>query len=339
MFPAERAALLDRAARGDSDAFAQLIAPHREALVRFAGRQLGERAHLGEDAVQEAMVNAYGALAAGARPENLRAWLFTIVRNCAVNIRRAQRPTDPLPAVWDSGGPDTVALLEQREWMDGLMSAIGDLPDRQREVLVGHTFEGRSYRELAERHSTTVPAVKTLIHRARRGLTTGSWIRQALLPPWGWPGPGIYRLIGQGKFAVKAAIKPLLISPAAQMLGAATIASTVLLAIPGTRPGPAIATPIHHRHAGVHGHRSPGDRHSGLRDGQSFTPAAERREAHRAIVSCERGYHIPKGRSPAALRYALKHLPTSLREYTDCEDEIKRALHGSRAGRREHRSG
>lgn len=324
----EHVTLLERAARGDSEAFGQLIAPHQEMLVRFARRQLAERAHLGEDAVQEALVNAYRALAAGVRPENLRAWLFTIVHNCAVNINRAQRATEPLPAACAGRSPDTVTLIEQREWMDGLMAAISVLPDRQREALVGHTFEGRSYQELAERHSTTVSAVKTLIYRARRGLSSESWV-QALLPPWSWAARSLYRLAGHDKLIDKLTS----LGALGQMLGAATIASTVLLAIPGTQPGRAGATPTHHRHARLH----TGGRHAHHGDTKTPTPAVVHREAHQAIAACEHDKRVLRASTPA-LHYAARHLSTTVREYTGCESEIERALRGSLTShRRSHR--
>ena len=60
-------------------------------------------------------------------------------------------------------------------------------------------------------------------------------------------------------------------------------------------------------------------------------------EAHLVIVSCERGKRVLKGSSPA-MHYALKHLPTIVREYTDCEDRIRRALNKSQAERRRSRS-
>ncbi|MGH2833481.1 MAG: RNA polymerase sigma factor [Solirubrobacteraceae bacterium] len=335
----EETALLERAARGDSDAFGRLIAPHRETLVRFARRQLAERAHLGEDAVQEALVNAHRALAGGARPENLRAWLFTIVRNCAININRAQRTAEPLPAAYASTSPDTVSLIEQREWMDGLMAAISVLPDRQREVLLGHTFEGRSYRELAERHSTTVSAVKTLLHRARRGLGSGSWVA-ALLPPWGWATSGIYRLAANDKLADRAGIKLTSLNAVGQMLGAATIASTVLLAIPGTQPGRAGATTTHARHAHMHVRSDTGGPHARHGGARILTPAVVHREAHQAITSCEHDKRVLRGTAPA-LHYAIEHLSTIVREYTECEYRIRRVLTESQVKRRfgSHRQG
>ena len=51
--------------------------------------------------------------------------------------------------------------------------AVHGLPARQRDALVGHAFEGRSYREIAARQQTTIAAVKSLLTRARRTLSTG----------------------------------------------------------------------------------------------------------------------------------------------------------------------
>jgi RNA polymerase sigma-70 factor (ECF subfamily) len=328
---------MDRAAEGDSEAFARLIAPHRGALVRFADSRLGGRGDLGEDAVQEALTNGYRALATGTRPENLRAWLFTIVHNCAVNLQRSQRPVDALGENHAHVAPDTAAVVEQREWMDNLMAAIGALPDRQRQVLVGAALEGRSYQELAERHSTTIPAIKTLLHRARRHLSTGS-LRHAFLPPWGWAAACMYRVLHHGKLASKAAVKPLLAGPLGLTFSAATIASTVLLALPGASPGPAGATPAHLGSAHLKRDARHSRQQTGAHGTQKLTPAALKRhqhhEAHQAITRCLHGQRLVKRRhspgvvrySPAALRYAIDHLPTFVRQYTMCEYALKHAL-------------
>ena len=51
-------------------------------------------------------------------------------------------------------------LVEQGEWIDWLMAAVGQLPARQRDALVGHAFEGRSYREIAARDSARVVVIE-----------------------------------------------------------------------------------------------------------------------------------------------------------------------------------
>ena len=99
--------LMDRVAAGEQEAFGLLFAPYRAMLLQFAAGRLGGEAQLAEDIVQEAALNAFRALAAGARPENLRAWLFTIVRNCASNARRAGRPSIPIEDHPEADVPET----------------------------------------------------------------------------------------------------------------------------------------------------------------------------------------------------------------------------------------
>jgi hypothetical protein len=63
--------LMQRAAAGDGQAFAELVAPYRAELLRFAHRMLHDNSHAGEEVVQEALLKAYRALEQGTRPENV----------------------------------------------------------------------------------------------------------------------------------------------------------------------------------------------------------------------------------------------------------------------------
>jgi RNA polymerase sigma factor (sigma-70 family) len=318
-------ALMSRVRRGDRDAFACLVEPHSPALRRFAARQLAGDAHLAEDVVQDAMLNAYRAIAAGATPQNIKAWLFTLVRNCAVNTKRAARATVPLE---DHHGPavsqSTSALLEQREWMDWLMGAIGDLPARQREALLGHAFEGRSYAEIAMLQHTTISAVKTLIHRARRGLAgsvSSPW-RSVALPIIA----GMRRLgtsFSRRSLAGKAGTKGVL-SALVSVLGAATVTTGVLMVIPGTNPGLVIASGFTPRPA-VHASVTRGHRHGRADRQQTPWLRPEQRIDHegaRAIAQCLDRGAISGKYSQAGLRYAARHLPGYAAEYTDCRQII-----------------
>ena len=170
-------------AAGERDAFRALVDAHAPELLRYARRQLGGRAELAEDVLQDAFLSAYRHLAAGTRPQNPRAWLYAIVHNAAINVARAPQPPVSLETSHPiAAGPTPSEAIEQREWLEWLMGAIGALPARQRDALVGHALEGRSYRELASREQTTVSAIKTLIHRARRGLTEGSPLHALAVP-------------------------------------------------------------------------------------------------------------------------------------------------------------
>jgi RNA polymerase sigma-70 factor (ECF subfamily) len=316
--------LMGRVAAGDQEAFGMLFAPYRAMLLQFAAARLGGDAHLAEDVVQEAALNAYRALAAGARPENLRAWLFAIVRNCASNARRAGRPSIPIEDRHEADASQDPALaLARREYVALLMGALGELPDRQRQALVGHALEGHSYREIAVRQDSTVSAVKTLIHRARRSL--GAVARPALLPlPAG--ARRLAGLFGRGPFAGKAGGAKGALLIVAQALGAAAVTTGILLAVPGSGPSLGIAGGLPHHH-----HRTPTHRASHHHNGGHMRPTPEssrrvRSEAHHAIARCLKGTRKPGHYTTAALLYARHHLPADVIEYTDCPEQLTHEL-------------
>jgi RNA polymerase sigma factor (sigma-70 family) len=170
-------ALLLATARGDEAAFALLVARHRPRLVRYATARCGRDSALAEDAVQDALVRAHRAIVAGKVPEDVQAWLYAIVRNRCHDYFRASRPTAPLPPELPGGSPSAFDEVERGERLAGALSAVDALPSAQRAAILGRELEGRTYEDIAARQSTTVGAVKSLLHRARATLA-----HQASLP-------------------------------------------------------------------------------------------------------------------------------------------------------------
>ena len=72
--------------------------------------------------------------------------------------------SDQLPAP-ESSQPDT--QLESKEAKVQLAELMGDLPERQQEAFLLHKLEGLSYKEIAEEMGLSLPAVESLIHRAK----------------------------------------------------------------------------------------------------------------------------------------------------------------------------
>jgi RNA polymerase sigma factor (sigma-70 family) len=309
-------------ATGKHDSFRALVDAHRPELLRYARRQLGGHAELAEDVLQDAFLNAYRHLSAGVRPQNTRAWLFAIVHNAAINAARAPRPPVSLEAYHSvAGGPTLQEEIEQREWLNWLMGAIGALPARQRDALVGHAIEGRSYRELAGREQTTVSAIKTLIHRARRGLVEGSPLHALGVP---------FLLISRrlaGFTARRALAGKLSANGIAGMLavavGTATLTSGLILtgqaghsvAIAASRPQTASVHAGAHHRSGGSGTRTPQTRHSPV--------ARLHHEARLATTECEYGDRLDRRLRAVALQYAASHLTTAQMEYTECEQILR----------------
>ena len=154
--------------RGIEPAFDELVNRYRAALVGYAGSIAGrDRA---EDVVQDSLVKAHRSLQAD-RDIEPRPWLYSVVRNTALNDVRDNRKHrhDDLA---DSAGPgdSTDDLVEQRERFALVLAAVADLPPAQRRALVDHELSGFSHEEIAAELDLSTGATKQLIYRARISL-------------------------------------------------------------------------------------------------------------------------------------------------------------------------
>jgi RNA polymerase sigma factor (sigma-70 family) len=165
--------LVARFRAGDDGAFSTIHDRFRAPLLAFAQRMLRGSGHDAEDVVQDAFVRAYRGLRVTNRPMALRAWLYMIVRNRALDALRSPQRTDCFD---DEAGlaavpaTDPAECFAERDEMRQLVAEIGRLPERQRMALVLREFGGRTHAETARALQTTVPATKSLIIRARSNL-------------------------------------------------------------------------------------------------------------------------------------------------------------------------
>ena len=156
---------------GYEDAFSVIHDRYRERLFAYTRQMLAGSRSDAEDALQEVFLRAYGALRADDRPITLRAWLYRVAHNrCVDHLRR------PCPAPVDlldvSRPPlhDPLLETERREDLRRLVADVRRLPDQQRSALLMREMEGLSYVEMADVLGVTIPAVKSLLVRARVGL-------------------------------------------------------------------------------------------------------------------------------------------------------------------------
>jgi RNA polymerase sigma factor (sigma-70 family) len=155
---------------GHELAFEEIVRRYRPQLVGFA-RAIVPRDHA-EDVVQEALAKAHGALEGGDAEINLRPWLYTIVRNRALNALRDEPAYDHLDENFD-GVPQPPEVAARREELAWLIAGLRGLPAPQRQAIVGRELEGRSHEEIAASLGTTPGAVRGLIYRARTRLRDG----------------------------------------------------------------------------------------------------------------------------------------------------------------------
>jgi RNA polymerase sigma-70 factor (ECF subfamily) len=158
---------------GDVRAFDAIHDRYEARLQAYARQLLGGAHHDAEEVVQDAFVRALRALRSDDREMALKAWLYTIVRNRALDVRHSSgllrqrqhcQPVSLLPL----GDPEL--SMDQRDRLHRVVDQIGHLPERERRALVLRAFEGRTHAELAARLDTSVPATKALVFRARAHL-------------------------------------------------------------------------------------------------------------------------------------------------------------------------
>ena len=167
--------LVARLRTGDDDAFAEIHRRYRPALTAFASKMLRASGHDADDVVQDAFIRAFHGLRATAGPMALRAWLYMIVRNRALDeLRSCQDPLeyDEAQTARPDWHADPAQRVSDQDDLRRLVEEIGRLPRRQRMALVLRELDGCTHAQTARALRTTVPGTKSLLVRARTTLGT-----------------------------------------------------------------------------------------------------------------------------------------------------------------------
>lgn len=176
---AEDVRLMELAGKGDMQAFEQLVERHQNLVVGTIGRMLGSSSDV-EDLAQQVFIRVWKSASRYVARAKFTTWLLTITRNLVFNELRRRKRHNALPLQVDEEGaerpladeqtrePDA-ALLEH-ELDQAIRAAIAELPETQRMAVVLRRYEQLSYEEIAAVLGQTVPAVKSLLFRARTEL-------------------------------------------------------------------------------------------------------------------------------------------------------------------------
>jgi len=168
-----------RVAQGDSGAFEQLVETHQARVVGTIAKMLGDETD-SEDLAQQVFIRVWNSAARYRPTAKFTTWLFKITRNLVFNeLRRRKR--HPVTALeheneehhfqapdHNAKAPD-VSLLDG-EMQEAIQKAIDSLPEIQRMAIVLRRYEEMPYEEIAEVLKISVPAVKSLLFRARTDL-------------------------------------------------------------------------------------------------------------------------------------------------------------------------
>ena len=164
---------------GSDEAFRVIHDRYRYRLFVYTRQMLGGSAADAEDSVQEIFVRAYAGLRANDRQLALRAWLYRVAHNrCIDELRRPYPPATEAVEATDTGAThDPVARVEQRDALRRLIEDVQRLPEQQRSALLMRELGGVPYADISGALAVSVPAVKSLLVRARVGLAQASEAR------------------------------------------------------------------------------------------------------------------------------------------------------------------
>ncbi len=163
---------------GNDDAFRAIHDRYRQRLFAYTRQMLSGRQDA-EDALQDVFVRAYSGLRANDREVALRAWLYRVAHNrCVDELRRPLISPAEVFELISVPDQDPVAQADQRESLRRLIADVRRLPRQQRSALLMRELSGMSYAELAVALETTVPAVKSLLVRARMALALALQARE-----------------------------------------------------------------------------------------------------------------------------------------------------------------
>jgi RNA polymerase sigma-70 factor (ECF subfamily) len=174
--------LIDRAGQGDRDAFAALYRRHFQGLYDFALRIVRDD-DLAADVVQSTFVKAWDAARRQKEVANVKAWLYTIAHNLAIDeLRLRKRLAEPsaggrgeeggLPfaAVDPSRFSDPEAVLRDRELVELVWDSASALNPQEYALLDLHLRRGLDADELSRHLSLAKSAVYTRLSRLRDSL-------------------------------------------------------------------------------------------------------------------------------------------------------------------------
>ncbi len=170
-----------RIKEGDTQALTELIEAHQQRVVGAVTRMLGDDSDA-EDIAQQVFIRVWKSAPRYEPTAKFTTWLFKIMRNLVFNeVRRRKRhPTRALEGVVEEGdrpmqtadlnAKSPAASMLDDEMQAAIQQAIEQLPEVQRMAIILRRYDEFSYEEIAAILELSVPAVKSLLFRARTDL-------------------------------------------------------------------------------------------------------------------------------------------------------------------------
>ena len=171
-----------RIAKGDDEAFEILVNRHQTSVLNLIYRFIGDRTQA-KDLAQEVFLRIWQS-AKGYEPKaKFTTWIYRIATNLCLNELKSARhrrwvpfqrsdkeSENPVEETFSDGSPTAEDLLLARERSRQVSDALKNLPTNQRMALILKRYDDLSYEEIAQILGCSVPAVESLLVRAKRTL-------------------------------------------------------------------------------------------------------------------------------------------------------------------------
>jgi RNA polymerase sigma-70 factor (ECF subfamily) len=166
---------------GDETAFRFLVENYQDRIYNTA---LGivNNAEDAEDVAQEVFIQVHRSIGSFKGESKLSTWMYRIATTRALDLlrsRKSKKRFGMLQRLFGEGNEPVVEIpdfnhpgvaLDRKENAAKLFKAIAQLPENQKAAFTLHKLEDLSYQEISEVMKTSVPAVESLMHRARQNL-------------------------------------------------------------------------------------------------------------------------------------------------------------------------
>lgn len=172
--------LIRRAQGGDRSAFDVLLTRHEIKAYQYAFR-LTRNSEEASDVVADAFIRIYNAIGNFKGQSSFATWMYRILTNCFLDLRKRVKPTSSLEVATQAGDGEVERQIEdpglspheeseKTERDERVERAVNKLPEYQRSMIVMYHVDMLTYEEIAEALDLPIGTVKSRLNRARLSL-------------------------------------------------------------------------------------------------------------------------------------------------------------------------
>ena len=174
--------LMARIAKGDADAFETLVNRHQTSILNLIYRFIGDRTQA-KDLAQEVFIRVWQSAKSYEPKAKFTTWLYRITANLCFNELKSSRRKKwfsfnrsdedgkhTFEETLSDSGPSAEDLLLEKERSRQIYDTLQSLPENQRMAVILKRYDDLSYEEIARVIGCSVPAVESLLVRAKRTL-------------------------------------------------------------------------------------------------------------------------------------------------------------------------